>query len=139
VKVFHNVDGYQTVMGVLLKAIHVRHKEHARSVCDALRYTAESVFKNCINSMQQFEPGPEGTHEQKIQFNDSVSRLRTLHNQTLQRIRDLTKPVELAPDESANPNDNNYIGHNKAKELGLAKCICPTDDNRDIMCPFHGR
>lgn len=91
-KVLHNVESYQNVMNVILKAVHVRHKEHAKAVRGALLYSAEAVFKISMSSMHQFEPKPDASYEQRIQFNDSVSRLRTIHNQMLQRIRTLNKP-----------------------------------------------
>jgi hypothetical protein len=89
------VEHYQNVMNVLLKAVHTRHKDHAKNVKDALTCAAGAVFNDTMKSMWAFEPGEEGTHEEKIRFNDSVSRLRTVHNQTLLRIRTLTnKPKE---------------------------------------------
>ena len=99
--VLHHVEHYQNVMNVLLKAVHVRHKDHAKNVRDALTCAAGAIFNDTMTSMWAFEPGPEGTHEEKIRFNDSVSRLRTIHNQTMLRIRSLTRPKEedlcLAP------------------------------------------
>lgn len=35
------------------------------------------------------------------------------------------------------PRSANYIGHNEAKRLGVAKCICTSEV--DILCPYHGR
>jgi hypothetical protein len=49
------------------------------------------------------------------------------------------KPVRNPLDGgwSADPNDENYMGHNLAIECGLAHCTCT--GVADIMCPFHGR
>jgi len=47
-------------------------------------------------------------------------------------------PESMREDESADPESENYIGHNRAKALGVAKCLCH-GGKRDIMCPFHGR
>ena len=45
------------------------------------------------------------------------------------------KPT-LGPEESADPLNENYIGHDRAHKLGLAECCC----DRDVLyCPFHGR
>jgi hypothetical protein len=49
------------------------------------------------------------------------------------------------------PRNENYVGHNLARTLKLAKCICPPVryekidghrmpvQDRDVNCPFHGR
>lgn len=48
------------------------------------------------------------------------------------------------PYPNTHPFSNEYIGHIKAKELKVARCICkegraPDDTLAVLLCPFHGR
>lgn len=91
-KVLHQVDVYNEVMSTILKAIHVRHKEHALAVRTSLLNANDAVFQHQMASMQQHRAQPDDELQKKIQFNDSVSRLRTLHNQMREKINDLARP-----------------------------------------------
>jgi hypothetical protein len=94
--VLPQIDQYQRVMNILLKAISVRDPDHAKNLREAMYVTAESVFKNEMLLMEKYRPTKEDTLPKKIQFNDSVSRLRTVHNQTMIRIRALEPKKEEA-------------------------------------------
>jgi hypothetical protein len=40
---------------------------------------------------------------------------------------------------SSNPLHDDYMGHDMAINLGLAHCICKSQKERHISCPYHGR
>jgi hypothetical protein len=102
VPVLPQIDQYQRVMNIVLKAITVRDTEHAKNLREALYVTADSVFKCGMAQMEKYRPSKDDELHKKIQFNDSVTRLRTVHNQVLIRIRALEpKKEEVYEDVAA--------------------------------------
>jgi hypothetical protein len=48
------------------------------------------------------------------------------------------KQKDALAEYSLDPDSDNYMGHNMAIELNLARCRCERD-KRNINCAFHGR
>lgn len=89
-RVLRAVETYENTMGVLLKAVVIRHSGHVFEVKQALKHGEDFIYQQTRENLyKSFEPTPEGALEDKIRFNDSISHLRFVHKKVLARIRGL--------------------------------------------------
>lgn len=89
-RVFRPVETYQNTMGVLIKAVVLREQGHAFSVKKALMHAEDYIYKTTRDLLfRDFEANRDDSVEGKTRFNDSVSRLKFLHINSLYRIRGL--------------------------------------------------
>lgn len=91
--VLPHVSRYQEAVSTVLNAVRIRHLPHGERVSSAMTALANALYQKVMAEMYTHDP-VDGGVDARIQFNDSVSRLRTIHNQTLKRIRQLTKPAK---------------------------------------------
>lgn len=94
VPVLSQIDHYQKVMNILMKSLVVRDDDHAKNLRDSMYIVAESVFRAEMQFMEPHRPTKDAPLDKKIQFNDSVTRLRTVHNQVMVRVRKLQPKKE---------------------------------------------
>jgi hypothetical protein len=81
-----------------------------------------------------------------------IIRIKTLDDAIKRLVRKLGRRRAIRILLTAfDPLNENYVGHNLAKKLKMATCICPPErmvqdgkdqvmeQDRDMNCPFHGR
>lgn len=87
--VLRDVLTYEETMGVILNAVAFRHKYHGEAIKKSLKHLESCLYVSHREALRLLNPGKESLLEEKIRFNDSVSRIRTLHNKNLKRIREM--------------------------------------------------
>lgn len=85
-EVFSEVHAYTTCIGVLLSRAKKKNLLDIKEIRAALTHAANAVFEHDLTRLRRRDPGKQGTYEDKIRFNDSISALRTAHAKMTNKI-----------------------------------------------------